>query len=366
MNSPTTNDFHKIVIEETPLIDVRAPIEFEKGAFINAINLPIMNNEDRHLVGTCYKERGNEEAVKLGHQLVSGLIRQERIDAWKKHIDHYPHTLIYCFRGGSRSRITQEWIAQATGKEITRLDGGYKAFRNYLINALEPEAQRSTPIILGGHTGSGKTILLKQLKNAVDLEGIAHHRGSSFGHHVSPQPSQINFENNLAYALIKHQAKAYSHIILEDEGRNIGSNFIPKTLVEHFNSGHLVILEVPLEERVQITLDEYVIQSQAEYIANYADTTLGLQAWFNYISQSMSRVKKRLGGDRFKNVMTLFEEAYLNQLKTNTYTPHESWIELFLHDYYDPMYTYQIENTTKKIIFRGHFDEVKAYLEDLN
>lgn len=365
MNLPTTNDFSKIVLQDIPLIDVRAPIEFTKGAFIGAINLPIMTDEERHLVGICYKEKGNEEATKLGHHLVSGDVKAARINAWTSYIAKHPECMIYCFRGGSRSGITQQWITKATGKEIIRLEGGYKAFRNYLLEELEPEALTSTPIILGGYTGSGKTILLKQLENAIDLEGIAHHRGSSFGQHVTPQPSQINFENNLAYALIKHKAKGYQHMILEDEGRNVGINFIPKNLAAHFSTGNLVVLEAPLEERVQITLNEYVIQSQAEYIKNAQDESLGLEAWFNYISHSMNKVKKRLGGDRFKRVIDMFEHAYSMQLATSSYQPHEAWIELFLSDYYDPMYQYQLENTTKKIIFQGRAPEVLAYLQSL-
>lgn len=365
MNLPTTNNFHQIVMNQTPLIDVRAPIEYEKGAFIGSINLPIMNNEERHLVGICYKEKGNEPATALGHQLVSGEIREQRIQAWINQLNLAPDTMIYCFRGGSRSRISQQWITETTGKEILRLEGGYKAFRNYLLEALKPEAQISTPIILGGHTGSGKTILLKQLKNAIDLEGIANHRGSSFGHHVTPQPAQIDFENNLAYALIQHKAKGYSHMILEDEGRHIGTNFIPRELFDYFNQGKLIIIDVPLEERVQMTLKEYVIEAQAEYQTQFNSQTLGLYAWYDYISSSMYRVKKRLGGDRLKEVLYAFENAYSIQKATGDVRAHEEWITIFLRDYYDPMYTYQIQNTHKEIIFRGCTQDVLSYLKDL-
>lgn len=363
MNLPTTSDFLKIVLQDIPLIDVRAPIEFEKGAFMGSTNLPILNNEERRLVGICYKENGNEEATKLGHKLVSGEIKRARIEAWATYIAKHPNCMMYCFRGGSRSKISQEWIAETTGKEIVRLEGGYKAFRNYLLEELQPKSLTSTPIILGGYTGSGKTILLKQLENAIDLEGIANHRGSSFGQQVTPQPSQINFENNLAYALIKHKAQGYNHMILEDEGRHIGINFIPKDLSAHFNTGNLVVLEAPLEERVQITLDEYVIHSQAQYIKLYQDETTGLQQWFNYMAQSMHKLQKRLGGDRFKCVMNLFEHACSMQLATGSYQAHKEWIELFLSDYYDPMYEYQLKNTTKNIVFRGLAPEVLAYLK---
>lgn len=365
MNFKTTDDFKSIVLNETPLIDVRAPIEFNKGAFINAVNLPIMNDEERHLVGICYKEQGNDEAVKLGHKLVSGDIKEERINAWKSFIEANPESIVYCFRGGSRSTISQEWIREFAGLEITKLEGGYKAFRNYLISELEPSSQKSTPIILGGFTGCGKTILLNKLENSIDLEGIANHRGSSFGRHVLPQPTQINFENTLAYALIKHKEKGYNHMILEDEGRNIGINFLPKPLAAYFNTGNLVILDASLEERINLTLQEYVVNSQIEYINQYGDKELGLTEWFSYISDSMHRLKKRLGLERFIEIYSYFEKAYENQLRTGSYSSHEEWISFFLLNYYDPMYKHQLDTTSKKILFRGNYPDVLAYLKSL-
>lgn len=364
MNLPTTNDFYSIVTKQIPLIDVRAPIEFEKGAFITSINLPIMDNDDRHIIGTCYKEEGHDAAVALGYSRVSGKIREDRLNAWLSRIKAYPESMLYCFRGGSRSRITQEWITEATGKEILRLEGGYKAFRNYLMTELLPESQTSTPIILGGYTGSGKTILLKELKNAVDLEGIANHRGSSFGRHITPQPTQINFENNLAYALINHRHQGHAHMVLEDEGVHVGSNYIPRDLFEYFSTGDLVVLERSLEERIAITLDEYVIASQAEYMETYPDTKEALDEWFNYISTSIGRLKKRLGGARFADVMKCLEDAYNEQLLTGSYKPHEAWISLFLSEYYDPMYRYQLETTTKNIVCRGDATDVLDYLKN--
>lgn len=365
MTFKTTTDFKNIVLNEIPLIDVRAPIEFNKGAFINSVNLPIMTDEERHLVGICYKEKGNEEAVKLGHKLVSGCIKDERINDWNSFITKYPQSMIYCFRGGSRSSISQEWITKSTGKEIIKLEGGYKAFRNYLIDELGADVQSSNPIILAGFTGTGKTILLKELENSIDLEGIANHRGSSFGRHTTPQPTQIKFENDLAYKLIQHKEKGYSHMILEDEGSNIGLNFIPKPLAAYFNAGDLVVLEAPLEERIQLTLQEYVINSQFEYINHCSDKELGLQEWFTYITDSISRLKKRLGGERFTKIYSSVEKAYANQLKTGSYNFHEEWITFFLTDYYDPMYKHQLDSTTKKIIFRGTTTPVLEYLKSL-
>ncbi|MFP4698354.1 MAG: tRNA 2-selenouridine(34) synthase MnmH [Eubacteriales bacterium] len=362
MNLPTTSNFEKIAVEEIPLIDVRAPIEYEKGAFINAINLPLMNDKERHLVGICYKEKGNEEAIKLGHELVSGKIKKERINSWIDYLEKCPDSIIYCFRGGLRSKITQQWITEVTGKEIERLEGGYKAFRNYLLTQLQPSYQKSTPILLSGSTGAGKTIMLKKLKNAIDLEGIANHRGSSFGNKITPQPTQINFENNLAYALIRHRNKGYKHIILEDEGRNVGRCFIPKPLAMYFNMGKIVLVNVPFEERVKITMDEYVYQAQKNYNEVYT-VNKGLEEWANYIRTSINKIKKRLGGIRFNKVLDLFEQAYQEQIKTGNMTLHKNWLETLLKDYYDPMYKYQIQKKADRIVFEGSTNEVLHYLE---
>lgn len=357
----TTDDFKKIVVEETPLIDVRAPIEFANGAFINAVNLPIMNDEERRLVGICYKEQGNEMATKLGHELVSGAVKDERIAAWKAQLERDPKTLIYCFRGGQRSGISQRWIYEATGREVPRLAGGYKAFRQFLIDNLAPEAQTSQPILLGGCTGSGKTLLLNGIENFVDLEGLANHRGSSFGAHVHAQPTQIQFENDLAYRLIQHREAGHKHLILEDEGSHVGRCYLPKPLAAFFGSGELVLLDVTLEERVEITSDEYVVEAQKRYDQVFGQDK-GHGEWAKQILGNLERIKNRLGGDRYKQIVLLFEEADRLQLSTGSTDAHKSWVEVLLTQYYDPMYLYQIEKRKDTIVFRGNAQAVKAYL----
>lgn len=363
MNYPLTNDFKKIVIENIPLLDVRAPIEYEKGAFLNSINMPILNNEERHIIGTCYKEKGNEEATKLGYKLVSGEIKEERIKGWTNFFKENDRAMLYCFRGGSRSRIAQEWIIENLNKEVTRLEGGYKAFRNYLIDELTIEKQDYNPIILTGYTGSGKTILLNKLDNSLDLEGIANHRGSSFGAHIKPQPTQIDFENNIAYRLINLKNKGFKNVILEDEGKNVGRNFVPKDLQEHFRKGKYIILDVSLEERTTNTLKEYVIESQQEYIDVYGEE--GLDKWFTYIYESMNRVKKKFGGDNFNIVINELDKAYKNQLSTGSIDLHRIWIERFLRDYYDPLYKHSLGRHDYDLLYRGNTEEVYEYLKAL-
>lgn len=359
----TTNNFKNIVINETPLIDVRAPIEYNKGAFISSINLPLMNDEERHLVGIDYKKSGNASATELGYELVSGTIKETRIQSWVDFIKSNKNTILYCFRGGSRSKISQEWLANV-GIDISRIEGGYKAFRRYLIDSLAGDAQKARPVILSGYTGSGKTILLNQVKTAIDLEGIANHRGSAFGNYIDPQPTQINFENNLAYKLIQHSNTGYNHIVLEDESRNVGRCFIPIDLLDYFRSNDYVFLDVPLHGRVDITYDDYVISSQASYKEHFGNE--GLEKWYDYINTSMNKAKKRLGSDRYKQVSQSLTFAYKHQLSTGNSELHKDWIELFLRDYYDPMYQYQLTQKQRDFSFSGNSKEVLDYLSTLN
>ncbi|MBN2851321.1 MAG: tRNA 2-selenouridine(34) synthase MnmH [Clostridia bacterium] len=352
----TTKDYENIVVKNIKLIDVRAPVEFNKGAFINSVNLPLMNDEERHLVGICYQEHGNEAAVALGHQLVSGMIKEQRVNAWKNHLFSNPDSILYCYRGGQRSLISQQWIKQSTGIDVVRLEEGYKGFRNYLIEQLNPDLLECKPLILSGYTGSGKTELLNQLENSIDLEGIANHRGSSFGHRETPQPTQISFENNLAYAFIRHRHQRFRYMILEDEGKNVGSCFLPIPLVQFLNGCDLVLLEVPLEERIEAILKEYVIKAQSHHGKN-------LQAWAEEIRNNLLRIRRRLGGERHQLILNQFNDAYEHQKDSGDIKLHEKWIESLLNEYYDPMYRFMLQQASSRIIFKGDRQTVFSYLK---
>jgi len=336
-----SNDFKSIVLNSTPLIDVRAPVEFEKGSFPHAINLPLINDEERHEIGICYKKHGNNEAVKLGHKLVGGMVKEERVKAWSDFIKANSDAKLFCFRGGERSKISQEWLSQS-GNDITRFKGGYKAFRSYLMNEIEASCTHFKPIILGGRTGSGKTILLKTLENSIDLEGLANHRGSSFGRKTTPQPSQINFENDMAYDLIQKLDKGLKYLVFEDEGNRIGSICIPKSFADYLSEAPLIILETPIEQRIEITFNEYVIEAQKMYGNN-------LDEWKDEILSAMHRIKKRLGSQRHKEVCDTFENAFDEQIQSSSLKAHKEWIETLLSEYYDPMYDYQIQKRCQQV-----------------
>ncbi|EEC1913273.1 tRNA 2-selenouridine(34) synthase MnmH, partial [Salmonella enterica subsp. enterica serovar Enteritidis] len=159
-------DYRALLLADTPLIDVRAPIEFEQGAMPGAINLPLMMDDERAAVGTCYKRQGADAALALGHRLVCGDIRQQRLEAWKAAYQRFPNGYLCCARGGQRSHIVQRWL-QETGIDCPLIEGGYKALRQTAIQATWQLAQK--PILLiGGCTGSGKTQLVRQQPNGVD------------------------------------------------------------------------------------------------------------------------------------------------------------------------------------------------------
>lgn len=155
----SAQNIRQLLANETPIIDVRAPIEFNQGAMPNAINLPLMNNEERAAVGTCYKQHGSQKAVELGHQLVKGEIKAHRVAAWREACERFPSGFICCARGGMRSHIVQKWLAEI-GIDYPLIEGGYKALRQATIEMTNELVQR--PIILiGGCTGNGKTTLVR-------------------------------------------------------------------------------------------------------------------------------------------------------------------------------------------------------------
>jgi len=354
------DDFKSIVVNNTPLIDVRAPVEFKKGSFLHAANLPIMNDEERHDIGICYKNNGNAKALELGHRLVSGNIKEKRVQAWIDFLDSNPDALLYCFRGGQRSKIAQSWM-QEKGRKIVRLKGGYKAFRGYLLNELEHFNQQFKPIILGGRTGSGKTIELKKMQNAIDLEGLANHRGSSFGQKITPQTSQINFENNLAYRLIQKREEGLKTLVFEDEGKHIGTVFMPDSFIPAMSQAPLVILETPIDKRIKITLDEYVVKAQEVYES--AGFTDAFKVWQESIENAMYRIKKRLGNQKYSEVCMLFKNALEEQKRNSSFDGYKEWVAYLLQNYYDPMYDYQIQKRSKQVVFKGSAEEIKEYIE---
>ena len=139
MTLPLTSHYRELFLRDVPLLDVRAPVEFAQGAFPNAPNLPLLTDTERHDVGLRYNEQGQPAAIVLGHALVGGRTREARLQRWLHWCERHPDGHLYCFRGGMRSGLVQEWLAEA-GKPIPRIQGGYKAMRRFLLESLENTA----------------------------------------------------------------------------------------------------------------------------------------------------------------------------------------------------------------------------------
>jgi tRNA 2-selenouridine synthase len=348
---PDTDDYLALFLNDTPLLDVRAPVEYSRGSFPSATNAPLMNDEERHRVGICYKEKGQDKAIELGHQLVSGDIKAQRIEAWKRFVAQHPDGYLFCFRGGLRSRLTQQWIRDA-GINYPLVKGGYKALRRFLIDSLEARIESGNFRIVSGRTGTGKTRVLRQLPNPVDLEGLANHRGSSFGRQVTPQPSQIDFENRLAVAMLKAHHLVGGPIYLEDESRLVGRCALPESLRARMASSPLMILEQPMDERVAIIREDYV----EGMLADYTERDGPEAGWLNfrdYLLSALDRIRKRLGGERHRELRALMEQALDQQQLDGQVQGHNAWIEALLRDYYDPMYDYQLSQKEGRILVRG-------------
>lgn len=328
-------DFADIFRHDRPLLDVRAPLEFSKGAFPTAKNLPILDDEQRHEVGICYKEKGADAAEALGHKLVDP-IRDERIAGWRQYIEANPGALLYCFRGGQRSQITARWLKES-GVDIQRIPGGYKAMRQYLLSIFE---HLPNITLISGKTGVGKTDLLLRYENAVDLEGLANHRGSAFGKTRTQQPAQIDFENQLAIQILKQSGS----IVLEDESRLIGRVSLPLPLQEAMKQAPILLLNDTISNRVSRILKQYVLEQLDGIRAD--DPITVLEAEF---LESLSAIQKRLGGDRYVLVKKLMRDAFQQHREGDAHG-HQIWIETLLSEYYDPMYDYQLERKSGRIL----------------
>ena len=363
MDLPQIDNYRSILLNEIPLLDVRAPVEFTQGAFPYAENFPLINNQEREEIGIRYKNHGQDEAIKLGHELVQGEIKSQRVEHWQNFFKQYPQAVLYCFRGGMRSKISQQWIYEQTGIIYPRIKGGYKAMRRFLIDELETSAQDINPIMIGGRTGIGKTLLLQKLKQQIDLEGLFHHRGSVFGNHVTPQPSQIDIENKLSIELLKLRKKEYLNIAIEDEGTNIGSRDIPAVLFNKMKQSPLILLEASVSERVDITFQEYIIESLAEH-QKHKGYEPGFKSWTEQLQTSIDKIQRRLGGVRYKELKALLTDAITQQISTGNTDLHKEWIKVLLVDYYDPMYDFQTAKKQDRVVFKGPQDDVLGYLQE--
>jgi tRNA 2-selenouridine synthase len=358
---PTSADYREIFLSGAPLLDTRAPVEFARGSFPSATSLPLMTDDERAEVGTCYKTHGQDAAIALGHRLVSGPRREARISAWADFAKAHPEGYLYCFRGGLRSQTVQQWLAEEAGIEYPRILGGYKAMRHFLMETMEVALTNMSLTVLGGMTGTGKTAFLEKLPNALDLEGCANHRGSSFGKRVSGQPAQIDFEHRLALRLLQLEAAGREKLIVEDEGHFIGSCSIPDLMFSAMTQAPILWLEDQFETRATRILQDYVISQLSDYCAVYGPE-IGFENFYQHLLKSLGNIQKRLGGERYQRALTLMQQALKTQAECGDVDGHRAWIELLLREYYDPMYVHQKARKSSRIIASGDADYLAKFV----
>ena len=289
-------------------LDARSPAEYAKAHIPGAVNLPLLNDQERAQVGTCYKRRGRNPAVVLGLRLVGARLADLAEQAMALCKPSQP-TLVYCWRGGERS-ASLCWLLEKVGLPVEQLTGGYKAYRSYARAILE--APRRV-YVLSGFTGSGKTEILHRLRQrgqqVIDLEGLARHKGSAFGHlDQPPQPSSEMFENLLAQQWLGLDPER--PVWIEDESRQVGSCYLPDALWAQLRSAPVFFLKIPQAARI------------AYLIRDYAQTDSSL------LQPCLDKIQRRLGG--------------LNHRQASEALQDQNWPRLvtILLDYYDRAYSY--------------------------
>lgn len=358
----STDNFHHLFLNDIPLMDVRAPVEFQSGAFPHTVNVPLLDDEQREIIGKQYKNAGQDEAIELGLKLATPEIRAQRLQDWKQFVERYPKGYLYCFRGGLRSRTTQSWLKEQ-GIEYPLIKGGYKAMRSYLLQQLEVSVQQIPFVILSGMTGSGKTRVLNKTRYKIDLEGLANHRGSAFGRDVNDfQPTPINWENQLSIDCLKfrHQYPA-SGLLLEDEGKLIGRVIIPDSFHQKMVVSPRIFLERDMHERIEIIREDYISNSWPLYQQQYAAEAE--QFFSSFVLDNLTRIKKRLGNERFKNIHQIFSAALKHLYESGQSDLFDEGIQLLLEEYYDPMYQYQLKKKPVDVIFKGSESDILEWTE---
>ncbi len=342
----------ELIASDTPLIDVRAPVEFAQGAVPQACNLPLLDDAQREHIGTVYQQDGREAAIELGLKLATLDVRQQRVERWAKWLDGREQPALYCFRGGMRSKFSQQWLQEA-GIDVPIIEGGYKAIRHEMLAVLS-ELATAKLIAISGATGAGKTEVVHQVAAAIDLEGAANHRGSVYGGSAETQPSQVDFEHEVARQYL--QRSNFNQIAMEDEGRLIGRVSVPNEVLAALKSSPMVIVESSLEERVARLFAQYV----AETVEKDRNDPYG--ALRSFVQNGLDRIQKRLGGVRYDALSKLNINAAEALERADDPAGYHEFIQILLSDYYDPMYSYQRSKRASTVLFSGSVDAVADYL----
>ena len=307
---PETLTFNESLLDTHLIVDVRTPLEYEEDHIPGALNVPLLTNEERVEIGTLYKQTGPLEARRRGLELTA-----QRFPAIVAEIGDAAQgrpILVYCWRGGLRSK-TVTAILDLTGFPAYQMLGGYKSFRNIVVNYFEQFRPPAPLVVIHGNTGIGKTTLLAILREkgqtVVDLEGLARHRGSAFGSLGLKQDlTQKWFETTLWNVL--RSLPPDRPVYLEGESRRIGALSLPGNMYEVMRDSVKIWCEASLETRVVRLIEEY---GRTEY-------KVGMAA-------ALERIRKKLGGDRYDEFAGYLERWEL-----------EPFMAGLMTEYYDRLY----------------------------
>lgn len=324
--------------EETILVDVRSPGEYLEYTIPNAINIPILDNEERKAVGTVYRQESAEAAKSLGIKIVSSKlpdIYEKILDLKKKN----KSIVLFCERGGLRSSTLFE-LFNSMDMGVKKLKGGYKGYRNMVNKELPLINSQKTYIVLHGFTGTGKTDILKSLIekgcDVLDLEGKANHRGSMLGKiGLEKDISQKQFEAEIFDTL---RAAKTKNIFIEAESRRIGKLFIPEFILEKMKEGIHILIESSIDMRAEMILKEYIQSENSK----------------EEILEALEKLRKFISNEA---VDTLVKEVKVNKYK-------EAAIKL-MELYYDPMYNHTQKNYDYSLIVNSdNLSEACVKLEE--
>ncbi|MEO1209315.1 MAG: tRNA 2-selenouridine(34) synthase MnmH [Cyanobacteria bacterium J06638_20] len=310
---PTALPIAEFLTQPSSILDVRSPAEFDQGHIPEALSFPLFSNDERAEVGTCYKQEGRDAAVELGFTIAgpkfADFIQKAKAIAPDRQVR------VHCWRGGMRSGAIA-WVLEMAGFHVTTLMGGYKAFRRWVLAAFEQERAIA---IIGGMTGTGKTDILHALaeqgEKVLDLEGLANHRGSSFGSLMLPsQPTNEQFENSLAMELA--QLNPERRVWIEAESKSIGQCRVPNALFQHMEAAPIFEILRPKAERLDLLVALYGQAPLADLIT------------------ATERIRKRLGGQRTQEAVALLQAHQF----------HAAFDHLLY--YYDKTYEYDLQRRT--------------------